>query len=462
MNKKEFKAPVAKNDELEMDIIDLSYEGHGVAKVDNYPIFVTNALPGERVLVRVIKVKKSFGFGKVVKRLNDSAMRVALRDENGLRTGTMPLQHMTYEAQLQFKQQQVINALAKLGLLTEEIEVLPTIGMENPWEYRNKAQVPIGGKAGELYTGFYRKNSHDIIPMANFQIQLPGIDDLLQKIVAVLNKFHIPNYDERSHKGLIRNVLIRRGYYTNQFMVVLVVNGKRLPNEEAIVADIVASDPQIVSVVLNSNTSRTNVIMGDTQRVLYGDDTYEDKMFDFTFKISSRSFFQINTPQAEKLYHAALDLADLQGTETVIDAFSGIGTISLSLAQKARHVYAVESVADAVEMARGNAKMNQVDNVTFELGMADVVMKEWIHAGLEPNVVVVDPPRKGLDEEFVNIVIEAAPEKIVYVSCNPATFARDASKFVAAGYKLGNVQPVDMFPQTHHVECVALMSRKDK
>lgn len=459
MNKKDLVAPVSKNEQLEMDIVDLSYEGLGVAKIDNYPVFVTNALPGERAVVRIIKVKKNFAFGKVMRRFNDAEIRVELRDEDGLRTGTMPLQHMTYDAQLDFKHQQVVNSLSKFNLLNDDIEVLPTIGMENPWEYRNKAQVPITGKDGELQTGFFRKNSHDIIPMENFQIQLPGIDALLQKIIKGLNAFHISGYNERTHKGLIRNLVVRRGYYTNQFMIVLVLNGKRLPNEEAIVEDIIAGQDDIVSVILNTNTRRTNVIMGDQQRTLFGSDTIEDKMFDYSFNISSRSFFQINTPQAEKLYQAALSLADLKGTETVIDAYSGIGTISLSLAKQARHVYAIESVKDSVEMAKENAQINGVENVTFEVGKAEDVMKEWAGAGLLPQVVVVDPPRKGLDEEFINSVLEVSPEKIIYVSCNPATFARDINKFVEAGYTLGNVQPLDMFPQTQHVEAVTLLTR---
>lgn len=381
-------------------------------------------------------------------------------DKVSSQVGTMPLQHMTYEAQLAFKQKQVANAFRKFGL-SEGKTIHPTVGADNAFAYRNKAQVPIGVNAeGKLYSGFYRKNSHDILPVEDYKIQLPGIDEAIAQIVDIFNQFGLSGYNEEKHYGLVRNLVIRKGYYTDQMMVIIVVNGKSLPNEEAIVAEIVEKLPNVVSIMLNVNTKKTNVVMAGHEQFLYGTDRYEDKMFDFTFEISSKSFFQINTPQAEKLYQLAIDAADLSGDETVIDAYSGIGTITMALAQKAKKVYGVEIVSESVKMAKNNAARNFISNVHFETGQAETVMGEWVKAGVQPDVVVVDPPRKGLDDTFIESTIEANPEKIVYVSCNPTTMARDIAKFVEAGYDFEQVQPLDMFPQTWHVETVTLLEKK--
>ncbi|MGX7441577.1 23S rRNA (uracil(1939)-C(5))-methyltransferase RlmD [Aerococcus urinae] len=458
MAKKKWQAPVKKNQILDVTITDLTYEGMGVAKIDRYPLFIQNALVGEDCQVKVVKVLKKFAFAIVLERYNDADSRVPLRDENGLRTGTMPLQHMAYPAQLAFKRQQVVNSLQKQGLL-EQTEVLETIGMEEPWHYRNKAQIPIGQADGQLYTGFYRKGSHKLVPMTDYQIQLPGIDQTLQKVLAILNQYPISAYDEDAHQGLLRHLIVRQGYYTGQIMLVIVINGQNLPEEDEIVDTLKAQIPDLVSIVFNINQKNTNVILGQDQRVVYGEDAYEDRMFDLRFKISSKSFFQVNTSQAEKLYHQALTAADLKGDEVVVDAYCGIGTISLCLAQSAKEVYGVEVVSDAIDQARENAQINGLDNVTFKAGKAEEVIQDWVQAGLKPDVVVVDPPRKGLAEDFIQSVLEVQPEKIVYVSCNPATLARDLVKFVDQGYQLGKVQPVDMFPQTHHVETVALLSK---
>ncbi|KAA9217186.1 MULTISPECIES: 23S rRNA (uracil(1939)-C(5))-methyltransferase RlmD [Aerococcus] len=459
MAKKKWQAPVKKNQILDVTIRDLTYEGMGVAKIDRYPLFIQNALVGEDCQVKVVKVLKKFAFAIVLKRYNDADSRVPLRDENGLRTGTMPLQHMAYPTQLDFKRQQVVNSLQKQGLL-DQTQVLETIGMEEPWHYRNKAQIPIGQADGQLYTGFYRKGSHKLVPMTDYQIQLPGIDQTLQKVVTILNQYPISAYEEDSHQGLLRHLIVRQGYYTGQIMLVIVINGNKLPDEEEIIAALKAEIPDLVSIVINSNQKNTNVIMGQDQRVVYGEDLYEDRMFDLTFRISSKSFFQVNTSQAEKLYHQALKAADLKGDEVVVDAYCGIGTISLCLAQVAKEVYGVEVVPDAIDQARENAQLNGLDNVTFQAGKAEEVIQDWVQAGLKPDVVVVDPPRKGLAEDFIQSVLEVQPEKIVYVSCNPATLARDLAKFVDQGYQLGKVQPVDMFPQTHHVEAIVGLTRK--
>lgn len=458
--KQKYTTPIQKNETFEATIEDLTFQGLGVAKIDGYPLFVENALPGEAGTIKAISTGKKYGYGKMLDWKNTSADRVKIVDKVSSQVGTMPLQHMTYQAQLAFKQKQVADAFHKFGL-SEGKTIHPTVGADEAFSYRNKAQVPIATNAeGKLYSGFYRKNSHDVIPVEDYKIQLPGIDEAITKIVEIFNQFGLKAYNEEKHYGLIRNLVIRKGYYTDQMMIIIVINGKSLPNEEAIVAEIVEKVPNVVSIMLNANTKKTNVVMSGHQHVLYGVDRYEDKMFDYTFEISSKSFFQINTPQAEKLYQLAIDAADLSGDETVIDAYCGIGTITLALAEKAQMVYGVEVVPDAVKMAKNNATKNNLHNIHFEVGQAEKIMGDWVKAGVQPDVVVVDPPRKGLEDSFIQSTIEADPEKIVYVSCNPTTMARDVAKFVEAGYDFDAVQPLDMFPQTWHVEVVLSLTKK--
>ncbi|WP_318174217.1 23S rRNA (uracil(1939)-C(5))-methyltransferase RlmD [Aerococcus sanguinicola] len=452
------QAPVKKNANYEVTIEDLTYEGLGVAKVDGFPVFVHDALPGESCAIRVVKVLKKFAFAIVKARHQSSPDRVPLRDKDGLRTGTMPLQHLAYPAQLSFKRQQVINSLHKFGL-DQNLEVKDTIGMEEPWAYRNKAQVPVAGEPGQLYTGFYKRRSHEIIPVKDYQIQLKRIDETLQTVIEILNRYQLTAYQEQAHRGLLRFLCVRQGEHTGEVMVILIINGQALPHEEEIVAAIREEVPGLVSLVLNSNEERTNVIMGKENRILYGEDRYHDQILGLDFAISSHSFFQVNTNQAEKLYQAALEAADLQGHEYVMDAYCGIGSISLCLAQKAKHVYGVEIVEDAIDMARENAAANGLENTSFQAGDAGEVMPNWVKAGIPCDVLVVDPPRKGLSDAFIEASLELDADRIVYVSCNPASLARDLAKYTAAGYQIQSVQPVDLFPQTTHVESVVLMTR---
>lgn len=451
--------PVQKNQDLTVTITDLTYEGLGVGKVDGYPLFIGDALPGETCVVHVTKALKHYGYAKVLQRENDAPERQQFTDSDWLKSGTMPLAHLKYEAQLAFKQQQVANNLKKHHLL-DQTTVLPTLGMTDPWHYRNKAQVPVGKDAGQLVTGFYRRHSHRLIPMMDYHIQYEAIDATLQAVIGVLNQYDVSAYDETHHRGLLRHIVVREGYYTKQQMVILVINGHHLPEEDAIISDLRAALPQMVSLILNTNTKNTNVILGGTDRVLWGQSTYADQLLGMTFHVSAHSFFQVNVTQAERLYQEALNRAALSGTERVVDAYCGIGTLSLCLAKQAKQVYGVEIVPEAITMAKQNATDNQIENVDFVAGKAEELMPQWVADGLQPDVVVVDPPRKGLAPEFIASIIAVAPEKIVYVSCNPATLARDLREFVDAGYRLGSVQPVDMFPHTTHIECVVLMSKK--
>lgn len=450
--------PVAKNQRLRLTIQDLSYQGMGVGKVEGYPIFIANTLPGEDVCIHILKTKKNYAYGKLVERYTDSPDRQPLINENGLRTGTLPLQHMTYEAQLAFKQDQVQRTYAKHPQL-RGIQVLPTFGMAPLEPYRNKAQIPVGEKDGQLITGFYRQGSHDIIPVEDFVIQLSGMDEAILAVRNILNAMGVPAYQERLHRGLIRHIIVRKGYYTGEVMVILVINGHELPGEDQIVERITQAVPGLVSLVLNQNTRDTNVILGPDNRILWGLPYYRDQILGQTYHISPQSFFQVNTRQAEHLYTLALEMADLGEADVVLDAYCGIGTITLNIAKKARQVYGVEVVPEAIDMARVNARLNGIDGVDFVAGKAEEVIYDWIQAGIRPNVVFVDPPRKGLAEDFIQAVIQLAPEKIVYISCNPASQARDMALFFQAGYQANTAQPVDMFPGSHHVECVVSLTR---
>lgn len=449
--------PVQKNETYTVTCIDLTHEGMGVAKIEGYPIFIENFLPDEIADVRVIKTTKSFGVGKVIHLIQQSLNRVPVIDHKGTWVGTMPLQHLSYDAQLVFKQQQVKNVMRKIAKLPD-VEVRETIGADNTTAYRNKAQIPVRLVNGVVETGFYRKNSHTLVPIENFVIQDTRIDDVIVVCRDLVRAYDLLPYDEEKHSGDIRHIVVRRGKKTGQVQVVFVTRtNKTLPKE--MISALMSCCNDVVSIVQNVNTERTNVIMGRQNILLHGEDFIYDELMGLTFKISSQSFYQVNPEQTEKLYQEAINAAALSSEDVVIDAYSGIGTIGLSVARQVKWVYGMEIVADAIEMAKANAKLNGIENVTYEAGAAEIVMPRWVKAGVRADVIIVDPARKGLDKTFIDSALEMNAKRIVYVSCNPATMARDVAHFVEGGYNVEYVQPVDMFPMTVHVECVVLMSR---
>ncbi|WP_425309037.1 23S rRNA (uracil(1939)-C(5))-methyltransferase RlmD [Fictibacillus nanhaiensis] len=447
--------PVHKNESYEVDIVDLTHEGAGVARVNGFTLFVPNTLPGERAKVKVVGIKKGFGFGRLEELIEESPERVEAPCPIYKWCGGCQLQHLSYEGQLAYKRKQVEDVLTRIGKL-ENVPVLPTLGMgEEPWRYRNKTQVPVGEREGRIITGFYQKRSHEIVEMDSCIITGDTNDDAVQAVKEIVNKYNITAYDEQKHKGMLRHIIARYGKTTGDLMIVLVTNGKDLPKRKKIVEDITAALPEIKSIVQNVNTKRTNVIFGDETRVLWGAEYIHDYIGDIKFAISARSFYQINPDQTKVLYDQALKYAELNGDETVIDAYCGIGTISLFLAQKAKKVYGVEIVPEAIEDARRNAELNNITNAEFAVGKSEEVIPEWKKQGITPDVIVVDPPRKGCDEELLKTIIEMKPKRVVYVSCNPATLARDLRVLEDGGFQTVEVQPVDMFPQTTHVEAVA-------
>lgn len=448
--------PVKKNEILEVEILDITEQAYGVAKVNDFTLFVEGTLPTEIVKVRVERLEKRFAFAKLLEILKESDNRVAEKDGVGTRIGTMPLQHMAYSAQLEFKKKLIENLLGRqIDLM--DMEIKDTLGMEIPWEYRNKAQIPVRDVNGVLETGFFKRGSHDLIPIENFYIQDKDIDQAIVIIRNILREYKIIPYDEKNHTGCIRHVIVRKGHYTQELMVILVTNSDILPYTDNIVREILDKLPNTVSIIQNININKTNVIMGNQQKILFGEDVYYDTLLDNKFAISSRSFFQVNTLQTEVLYQSVIDMAKIEKHETVIDAYCGIGTIALSVAKNAKHIKGVEIVGDAIKMAKFNAKLNNINNSEFYAGKSEDLMMEWAKQGESTDVLIVDPPRKGLDTKFIEATLTVKPNRIVYVSCNPVTLARDLKQLVAGGYQVEEVQPVDMFPHTTHVETIVLM-----
>ncbi|QGG57840.1 23S rRNA (uracil(1939)-C(5))-methyltransferase RlmD [Paenibacillus sp. B01] len=503
--------PVGKNETVTLDITGLTHEGEGVGRADGFTLFVQGALPGERVKAKVLKVKKTYGYAKPIEWLQSSPDRVDAPCPIYKQCGGCQLQHLSYEAQLVWKRQHVVDTLERIGKLYVQgegersagaaaggaggeageggssadasaagagesgadwaevgnggIVVHPTIGMDEPWRYRNKAQVPIGmamadlenGAAGSLIGGFYARGSHRIVDMDACLIQHEHNDEAVRQVKAIGNRVGISAYDEATGRGILRHVVVRTGFVTGEMMVVLVTNGPRIPRVEDWIAGIREALPQVKSIVQNVNKRQTNVIFGDETRTLWGSDVIYDELDGIRFAISARSFYQVNPAQTLRLYQSAVDYAGLTGRENVIDAYCGIGTISLFLARRAGHVYGVEIVPEAIEDAKRNAELNGIGNASFEAGPAEVVIPRWRSEGIRPDVIVVDPPRKGCDEQLLDTILAMQPERVVYVSCNPATLARDLQVLEAGGYRTVEVQPVDMFPHTSHVECVALL-----
>ena len=446
--------PVQKNEYIDVIFEDLTHDGAGVAKVEGYPLFVPNGLPGEKAKIKVIKVNKGYGFGRLMEITEASPYRVEPECPIYKECGGCQLQHMSYEGQLKAKEKQVSDVLQRIGKL-ENVKVHPVIGMENPWRYRNKAQVPIGEHEGGLIGGFYQQRSHQIIDMKACIIQQEKNDEVVKKVKEICNINGVRAYDEQKHKGELRHIMARYGLKSGEVMVVLVTRTNELTGKKKIIEEIVKRIPGVKSIVQNINSKKTNVIFGDETKVLWGEEVIYDSIGDIKFAISARSFYQVNPEQTKVLYEKALEYADLTGEENVIDAYCGIGTISLFLAQKARNVYGVEIVPEAIEDAKKNAELNGISNVEFAVGEAETVIPEWYENGVVADVLVVDPPRKGCDEKLLQTIINMKPKKVVYVSCNPATLARDLRVLEDGGYQTVEVQPVDMFPQTMHVECVA-------
>ena len=453
--------PVQKNEYIDVIFEDLTHDGAGVAKVEGYPLFVPNGLPGEKAKIKVIKVNKGYGFGRLMEITEASPYRVEPECPIYKECGGCQLQHMSYEGQLKAKEKQVSDVLQRIGKL-ENVKVHPVIGMENPWRYRNKAQVPIGENEGGLIGGFYQQRSHQIIDMKACIIQQEKNDEVVKKVKEICNINGVRAYDEQKHKGELRHIMARYGLKSGEVMVVLVTRTNELTGKKKIIEEIVKRIPGVKSIVQNINSKKTNVIFGDETKVLWGEEVIYDSIGDIKFAISARSFYQVNPEQTKVLYDKALEYADLTGEENVIDAYCGIGTISLFLAQKARKVYGVEIVPEAIEDAKKNAELNGISNVEFAVGEAETVIPEWYENGVVADVLVVDPPRKGCDDKLLQTIINMKPKKVVYVSCNPATLARDLRVLEDGGYQTVEVQPVDMFPQTMHVECCSLLVRKDK
>jgi 23S rRNA (uracil1939-C5)-methyltransferase len=451
---------IKKNKDYTVEIAGMTHEGQGVGRIDNFTIFVDGAITGELVEIKLIKVTKSYGVGKLLNILRPSADRVEPFCSSYKRCGGCSLQHMDYNAQLKYKTNLVRETIKRIGKLGNVL-VHDTIGMQEAFNYRNKAQYPVAAINSEVVIGFYAKRSHDVVHSDECRVQ----DELSDRVRNIVKGFILENkisvYDETTRKGLIRHVMTRKGFKTGEVMVVLVINGEDVPKRQELVDALISNVKNIKSVVLNVNTTNTNVIMGERNITIYGSDSIADFIGKYKFNISPLSFFQVNPLQTEILYNKALEYAGLTGSETVFDLYCGIGTIALFLSEKAKKVYGVEVVEAAVADARKNAENNGVTNVEFIAGEAEKVIPDVYSKGIRADVVVVDPPRKGCDEDLLKTLVDMQPERIVYVSCNPATLARDLNYLDERGFKALEVQPMDMFPWTAHVECVIGMQRKD-
>lgn len=451
------KPPVQPGERITLPITGQSHTGDGVGKYKGFTVFVPLAIAGEQVAARVSRVKKSYAHAQLEEVLQGSSHRVAPPCPVFDQCGGCQLQHIDYPAQLASKEQQVVDAFTRIGGL--EAEILPILGMKEPWSYRNKAQVPFGGRKGKIQAGFYAAGSHQIIPLDHCLIQQPDNDRTIQQVIESVRELDIPPYDEEKHRGCLRHVMVRTGIHTQEVMVVLVTHGSELPHRKQLVAHLRERIPGLVSLMQNIQPRRTQVILGRENRVLWGEPVIHDRIGEVRFAISPHSFFQVNPVQTEVLYEQVRRMAALTGKETVIDAYCGIGTIGLYIAKDAAQVLGVESVPQAVEDARHNAELNGIDHARFEAGPAEEVLPRWAREGLRADVVIVDPPRKGCAPELLDAIVNLSPDRLVYVSCNPATLARDAAYLKERGYTSRQVQPVDMFPHTSHVETVVLISR---
>jgi len=448
--------PVKKNNDYIIDIDDIGSQGEGIGKIDGFTVFVDNAVLGDKLKVKIVKIKKSYCYGKLIDIIVPSANRVIPKCIYYNKCGGCQLQHYNYKSQLEFKTKKVEDSLKYIAKI-ENVNVMPIIGMTNPWHYRNKAQFPVRLKDGEIQIGFYSPRTHNVIDINACDIQSNFNTKVIQIIKNFMIDYKISPYDEIYHKGLIRHIFTRIGFKTNQIMVCLIINGNELPHQKQLVQRLQTIN-NITSIVLNHNTQKNNIIVGDKIKLLWGNPYIIDYIDDIKFMISPHSFFQINPVQTEILYKKVLEFAQLSGNEIIFDAYCGIGTISLFLAKKAKLVYGIEIVKEAIEDAKKNAKLNSINNALFYVGESEQIIPE-LYTKIVPDIIIVDPPRKGCDIELIKCFIEMKPKKLIYISCEPSTLSRDLN-ILKDKYNIEKVQPVDLFAHSYHVETIVLLKSK--
>lgn len=450
---------IQKNQEYIVDIIDNGFEGEGIAKIDNFTIFIPGTIKGEKVKIIIVKVLSSHGFGKIVEIIEKSQARQDVDCNTYKRCGGCNLRHVKYEETLKMKQNAVQSLVNKT--LKNKLQVKETVGMENPLHYRNKAQYPIGiNKQGEPVIGVFANRTHEIIPIDNCLIQNKKSEEIAKFIIEFIKEKNISIYDEKTGKGLVRHIVTKVGIKTGEIMCVIVINGHKIPNENELVENLKTRYPEIKAIVKNINMKNTNVILGQENINLYGNGYIEDILGEYKFQISPLSFYQVNPVQAEKLYNLGVSMAEITKNDVVFDLYCGIGTISLFMSKFAKKVYGIEIVEEAVKMAKENAESNNVLNTEFFAGDVEIVLDDLINnKGIKADVVMFDPPRKGLDKKSIENILKIKPKKIVYISCNPATLIRDLADFENE-YDVKTIIPVDMFPFTSHVECCSVLQLK--
>ena len=449
-----------KNDIVTLEIVDCGTDGEGIGKADGFTVFVKDAVIGDIVTAKIMKAKKNYGYGRLMEILKPSPYRVEPVCPSARQCGGCQLQAVSYEEQKVFKEKKLRGHLERIGGF-RDLPMEPMIGMDEPYHYRNKAQFPVGrNKEGRIITGFYAGRTHAIIENRDCALGIPQNKEILDIVIAHMEKYGIAPYDEMTGKGLVRHIFVRYGFFTGELMVCLIINGQDLPHQKELIEKL-REIPGMASISLNINKKRSNVILGDKVKTIWGQEYITDKIGDISYEISPLSFFQVNPKQTWKLYSKALEYADLHGEETVWDLYCGIGTISLFLAQQAKFVRGVEIVPAAIDDAKRNAQINNIENVEFFVGKAEEVLpREYEKNGVYADVIVVDPPRKGCDEMLLKTILKMQPKRVVYVSCDSATLARDLRFLCDNGYELKKVCGVDQFPQTVHVETVILLSQQ--
>ena len=448
---------IKKNAYFNIDIIDIGINGEGIGKIDNFTIFVDGALPNETVNIKIIKVKKNYGYGKLIKIIKSSPYRINPICENFGKCGGCNLLHLSYDEQLNIKSKFIQTNLKKIAKI-ENIKVPKAIGMDNTFNYRNKASFPINF-TDKVNIGFYRPRSHNIINIDNCLIQNPINNIIIQKIKDFIKESNISIYNENTGKGDLRHIVTRIANKTNELLICVVINNNKFLYGDLLIKNF-KDIPNIDSIVINYNTKNNNVILGDKVETILGKGYIVDYIKDLKFNISPLSFYQVNPIQTEVLYETALNFCNLTGNEIVFDAYCGIGTISLFLAKKCKKVYGIEIVPDAIKNAISNAELNNINNAEFFIGRSeDIIPKLIFENNICPDVIVVDPPRKGCDKVLLDSIIKTSIKKLVYISCDNSTLSRDIAYLSKFGFKLDKIQPVDMFCMTTHIECVALITR---